>query len=173
MQPELKHNIFLTGFMGAGKSSVGRVLAALLKCSFADLDEMIVQREGRSITEIFAVDGEDYFRDCETAILNKLSHQQAVAVYSTGGGLVIREENRRQMRRLGCIVYLKASWPTLMMRLQKSVDRPLVTPERDWHKLKDLWIRRQVFYADADIVVDTDGHEPLHVVQEIVAGLKP
>jgi shikimate kinase len=102
-----------------------------------------------------------------------LSHQQAVAVYSTGGGLVIREENRRQMRRLGCIVYLKASWPTLMMRLQKSVDRPLVTPERDWHKLKDLWIRRQVFYADADIVVDTDGHEPLHVVQEIVAGLKP
>ncbi len=173
MQPELKSNIFLTGFMGAGKSSVGRVLADLLKCSFADLDEMIVQREGRSIAEIFAVDGEDYFRDCETAILNELPQQQEAAVYSTGGGLVIREENRRQMRRLGRIIYLKASWPTLMVRLQQSVDRPLVTPERDWDKLKNLWTRRQAFYADADIVVDTEGLAPLQVAQDIAAGLIP
>ena len=149
------------------------MLADLLKCSFADLDEIIVQREGRSITEMFALDGEGYFRDCETAILNELPQQQEAAVYSTGGGLVIREENRRQMRRLGYIVYLKASWPTLMVRLQNSVDRPLVTPKRDWDTLKDLWTRRQAFYADADIVVDADGLSPMQIAQNIVAGLTP
>ncbi|MBE0577412.1 MAG: shikimate kinase [Desulfuromonadales bacterium] len=170
MQPEITHNIFLTGFMGAGKSTVGKILADLLKCAYSDLDDMIVQREKRTIAEIFAAEGEDYFRDCETTVLQSLRSQPA-AVYATGGGLVVRDENRRQMQILGRVVYLKASWPTLMNRLQQSTDRPLVTPERDWHNLNQLWTKRQVFYEDADIVVETDGLTPLQVAQKIASGL--
>jgi shikimate kinase len=170
MQPEITNNIFLTGFMGAGKSTVGKILADLLKCAYSDLDDMIVQREKRTIAEIFATEGEDYFRDCETAVLRSLRSQPAV-VYATGGGLVVRGENRRQMQILGRVVYLKASWPTLMNRLQQSTDRPLVTPERDWYNLKQLWTQRQAFYEDADIVVDTDGLTPLQVAQKIASGL--
>jgi len=172
MQPKIKQHIFLTGFMGAGKSTVGKLLADLLQCAFIDLDEMIVQREGRSIAEIFSANGESYFRDCETAILMELNCQPT-AVYATGGGLVVRDENRAQMQQLGRIVYLKAGWPTLKGRLQSSVDRPLVTPTRDWVRLKDLWISRQAFYEAADLVIDTDGLTPLQVAQKIVSGLTP
>jgi shikimate kinase len=75
------------------------------------------------------------------------------------------------MQILGRVVYLKASWPTLMNRLQQSTDRPLVTPERDWYNLKQLWTQRQAFYEAADIVVDTDGLTPLQVAQKIASGL--
>lgn len=170
MQPEITYNIFLTGFMGAGKSTVGKILADLLKYAYSDLDDMIVQCEKRTIAEIFAAEGEDYFRDCETAVLHALRSQPAT-VYATGGGLVVRDENRRQMQRLGRVVYLKASWPILMNRLQQSTDRPLVSPEKDWYKLKQLWTKRQAFYEDADIVIDTDGLTPVQVAREIASGL--
>ncbi len=145
-------NIFLTGFMGAGKSTVGQLLADQLNTPFIDLDTMIVQRENRTIAEIFSADGEGYFRDCETSILKAL-HQQATAVYATGGGIVERDENRREMKAIGQVIYLKTGWTTLRNRLQKSVDRPLVDPERGWRDVEALWARRQVFYEEADIIV--------------------
>lgn len=170
MQSKMLNNIFLTGFMGAGKSTVGKLLSGLLNCAFIDFDDMIVQRESRTIGEIFAVDGEGYFRDCETAILKDLRHQPPV-VYATGGGLVIRDGNRSLMKSLGQIVYLKTSWSTLKTRLSHSEGRPLVSPERNWDNVKDLWIKRQPFYEDADIVVDTDGLTPLQVAQKILSEL--
>lgn len=170
MQSKINSNIFLTGFMGAGKSTVGKLLAGLLNCPFADLDEIIALRENRSITEIFATDGENYFRDFETAVLKELSHQP-MTVYATGGGLVVRERNRRQMQKLGRIVYLKSGWSTLMARLQQSTDRPLVTAERDWNSVKELWNSRQAFYENADIIVETDGLTPLQVAQIVATGL--
>ena len=172
MRSNTQENIFLTGFMGAGKSTVGKLLADLLGCAFNDLDEMIVQREGRTIADIFAAESECYFRDRETAILKELCSQPS-AVYATGGGLVVRDENRIQMQRLGRVVYLKASWPTLKMRLQSSTGRPLITPVKDWTKLKKLWSERQPFYEAADVVVATDGLTPLQVAQKIVSGLTP
>ena len=172
MEYEVSKNIFLTGFMGAGKSSVGRLLAKLLNRPFVDLDEMIVQRENRTIADIFSVDGEKYFRDCETSVLNELC-QQSVAIYATGGGIVVRDENRRAMKKVGRIVYLKTSWATLESRLRKSVNRPLVDPEAGWDHVKALLVERQAFYKDADIVVETDGCTPLQVARKIASGLLP
>ena len=163
-------NIFLTGFMGAGKSTVGQLLADQLNTPFIDLDAMIVQRENRTIAEIFSADGEGYFRDCETSILKAL-HQQATAVYATGGGIVERDENRREMKAIGRVIYLKTGWPTLRSRLQQSVDRPLVDPERGWHDVEALWAKRQVFYEEADIIVETDGLTPLEVTEKIASVL--
>jgi len=163
-------NVFLTGFMGAGKSTVGRLLAELLHCPFVDLDEIIVQREQRTIAAIFSEFGEDYFRDCETAVLHELDPQQT-AVFATGGGIVMREENRRIMRKLGKIIYLQSNWSTLQNRLQHSKGRPLVDKEKSWDAVKELWTKRQPFYADADLVVLTDDCSPLQAAQKIATDL--
>lgn len=170
MKCRLSQNIFLTGFMGAGKSTTGRSLARLTGCLFHDLDSMIVAREQRSIKEIFRTDGEDYFRHCETMVLSSLK-QHDVAVYATGGGIVVRPENRAMMRRIGKIVYLQAGWETLRKRLRGSVDRPLVDRAKDWHDLERLWLSRLPHYRDADLVIDTDAITPQQVAQEIVAHL--
>ncbi len=161
-------NIFLTGFMGAGKSTVGQLLADRLNIPFIDLDVMIVQRENRPIAEIFATDGEGYFRDCETLVLNAL-RQQGTVVCATGGGIVERDENRRKMKDIGRIIYLKTEWPTLKNRLQQSIDRPLINPEKSWTDVKTLWVERKVFYEDADIIVETDGLTPLEVSDKIAS----
>ena len=171
MKFTLSHNVFLTGFMGAGKTTVGRSLAELTGCPFHDLDSMIVQREKRSIAEIFAADGEEYFRNCETVVLSTLKKQDR-AVYATGGGIVMRDKNRAMMRSIGRIVYLHADWETLRGRLQGSVDRPLVDQATGWHDLEQLWLSRLPDYQDADLVVDTDASTPLQVAQKIVSRLQ-
>ncbi len=152
--------------MGAGKTTVGQLLAEILHKSFIDLDARIVEREQRAIASIFADDGEDYFRNCETSLLMGLDGEQA-AVYATGGGMVVREVNRDAMTSLGKIVYLYASWTTLKERLQSSADRPLVEQKSNWGELKTLWDKRQVFYRQADIIVKTDGLAPLEVARNI------
>ena len=156
--------------MGAGKSTVGQLTADLLNMPFVDLDEKIVQREKRSIATIFATDGEECFRDCETDLLDELKEQPA-AVYATGGGIVVREVNREAMASMGKVVYLSASWPTLEKRLKNSVDRPLVTTEKNWDELKTLWLKRQTFYSEADIIVSVDGLTPMEIAQNIHDGL--
>lgn len=152
--------------MGAGKSTVGQILAEMLNKPFIDLDARIVEREQRTIARIFAEDGEDYFRDCESSLLNALEGQPA-AVFATGGGMVVREVNRVAMARLGQTVYLYASWPNLKERLLSSVDRPLIDHGRNWTELKSLWEKRQAFYRKADIIVRTDGLVPLDVARNI------
>jgi shikimate kinase len=164
-------SVFLTGFMGAGKSTVGQLTANLLKIPFVDLDERIVQQEKREIKKIFAEEGEEYFRDCETDLLITLK-KEAVAVYATGGGIVVRDVNREAMTSMGRIVYLSASWQTLQERLMHSVDRPLVSPEKNWEALKALWVKRQEFYSDADIIVSVDGCTPMEVARKIFDELK-
>ena len=167
----LSQSVFLTGFMGAGKTTVGHALAKLTGCPFFVLDKMIVQREKRTIPEIFAADGEEYFRNCETVVLSSLQ-QQDKAIYATGGGIVMRDENRAMMRSKGSIVYLSASWETLRGRLQGSVDRPLVDQAENWHDLERLWLSRLSHYQDADLIVDTDAVNPLQVAQKIVSQLQ-
>jgi shikimate kinase len=166
MSKEYLKSVFLTGFMGAGKSTSGQLTAELLNIPFVDLDERIVQREKRSIATIFAKDGEEYFRNCETDLLGELKEEPA-AVYATGGGIVVREVNREAMASMGKIVYLSASWPTLQKRLKNSVDRPLVAPGKKWDELKTLWVKRQAFYSEADIIVNVDGLAPSEVARNI------
>jgi shikimate kinase len=90
-----------------------------------------------------------------------------MTVYATGGGLVVRDENRRLMANLGLIVYLHSSWPVLQKRLQQSIERPLVNSASGWDDLRVLWTQRQPFYEEADIIVKTDGLNPLQIAQKI------
>lgn len=157
--------------MGAGKTTTGRSLARLTGCPFHDLDSLIVSEQQRSIKEIFRTEGEDYFRNCETMVLSGLKERDA-AVYATGGGIVMRTENRAMMRLTGRIVYLQAKWETLRGRLQGSIDRPLVDQAKDWHDLERLWLNRLPHYRDADLIIDTDAMTPLQVAQKIVSQLQ-
>ena len=163
-------NIFLTGFMGAGKSTVGRMLAKEAGYGFADLDRLIVEREGMSIPEIFARYGEDYFRDCETAALESRKGSAGM-VFATGGGIVGRKENRSLMREMGVVVYLQASWPVLQERIGQGKGRPLADPEAGWEPVRLLWEGRRSWYEEADLIIDTDRLKSRGVVVEIVTKL--
>jgi shikimate kinase len=165
-----KRNIFLTGFMGAGKSTIGRRLAHRLGYSFSDLDDLIVAREGRPIPEIFAVHGEAYFRDCEAAVL---ADQRAAGqvVFATGGGIVGRVENRELMKQIGCVVYLRAAWPTLEQRLARGKGRPLADPQKGLDSVRQLWQERLLWYEEADVVIDTDRLRVNEVVGRIISML--
>lgn len=162
--------IFLTGFMGAGKSTVGRRLAQRLGYRFDDLDQLIVEREGRSIPEIFAQQGEAYFRDCETAILAEQGKRRRT-VLATGGGIVGREGNRALMKQHGRVVYLRAAWPTLEHRLSMGTGRPLADPQKGWDAIRTLWETRLPWYEEAEVVIDTDHLEVGAVVNEIISRL--
>lgn len=164
----MKKSIFLTGFMGSGKTTVGRLLADQLNCAFVDLDELLIERQERSIADIFAAEGEQFFRDCETQLLNELNPEPAT-VYATGGGLVLRAENRARMRQLGVVVYLQTDWQILKQRLQKSSQRPLVNSARTLDDLQALLVQRQAVYEDADIIVATGKLQPLAVAGKIAA----
>jgi shikimate kinase len=162
--------IFLTGFMGSGKSTVGRRLAQRLGFSFVDLDQLLVEREGRSIPEIFAAHGEAYFRDCESALLAEQAGS-AKTVYATGGGIVGRQENLALMKRAGTVIYLRLAWPTLERRLSRASGRPLADPKRGVAAIRQLWQSRLPWYEEADLVIDADRLNVNGVVDAIVKKL--
>lgn len=147
--------VVLTGFMGSGKSSVGRTLAELLGCPFIDLDAVIVADAGKSINDIFASEGEAVFRARESACLERVL-REGKAVIASGGGAVIADSNRALMRSLGIVVNLIASLPVTLDRLKGATDRPLFGGEDAANRVAALMEERQQFYADADIRIDTD-----------------
>jgi len=150
-------SIILTGPMGSGKTSVGRLLARRLGYQFQDLDALIVEQAGKSINQIFADDGEAAFRDYETALLSTLVGQHGV-VLSTGGGVVIRETNRRLLHAAGLVVNLVATVDELAGRLALSNDRPLLKGDEAVEmRIERIMTERESFYADADIRIDTTG----------------
>jgi|PlaIllAssembly_1097288.scaffolds.fasta_scaffold71059_2 shikimate kinase len=160
-------SVILTGFMGSGKSSVGRVLAERLGCPFVDLDAEIVADAGRSINEIFAQDGEQAFRRMEADCLERIL-ECSCSVIATGGGVVIAEENRRRMRDRGIVVNLAVSLPQVLKRLHRAVDRPLLSGDDAANRAKLLMDERKQFYEDADIRIDTDGKSVEDVAAEII-----
>jgi shikimate kinase len=166
-----KKAIVLVGFMGAGKSTVGRVLAKLSGVPLVDLDALIVQQQGCTIPEIFAGQGEGAFRHYETEALRTLKRAEPI-VLATGGGIVGCQENWQLMRSLGLIIYLRASWETLRARLVGSTDRPLASAGRSESDIKNLLQQRLPLYEQADLVIDTDGREVDDVVQEILMRVK-
>ena len=162
----LTRPLFLTGFMGAGKSTIGRLLAARLGCDFIDLDDEIISRTGVSIQKTFDAHGEKHFRRLETEVLMSLS-DRGPAVFATGGGLVMSLENREYMHASGLIVYLQAEWETLKLRLADSTGRPLLSGDDDWSRTHDLLKKRLLYYEDADLIVPTDGKSPEQIVTDI------
>lgn len=164
--------LILTGFMGSGKSSVGKILAELVGCRFVDLDAEIVAVNECSINEIFARDGEQSFRTQETSQLKRILSNKERCVVATGGGAVISAPNREAMRSRGVIINLKVTPEQVVERLKGCSDRPLLAGDDSGERTKALMDEREQFYADADIRIDTDGKSVEDVAAEILRRLK-
>jgi shikimate kinase len=125
----MTQNIILTGFMGTGKSTVGRLVAAKLRQEFVDMDTLIEQREGRAISRIFADEGEPYFRQLEAGLCRELAERKGLVI-ATGGGTLVAEQNLRVMERSGPVICLDCDPSVLWQRIGRSEDRPMLA-ERD------------------------------------------
>lgn len=152
-------NIVLVGFMGSGKSTVGRELHHRLGYPLVDMDQVIEQRAGKPITAIFAEDGEEKFREMETMLLEELLEPSAARrIISTGGGVVGREANRALLRQLGYVVWLHAPTATILDRTAKNRDRPLLLTEDPVARIEALLAERKPLYAEvAHLKVDIAG----------------
>lgn len=160
----MKNVIFFIGFMGAGKTTIGRQLAEKLNINFVDLDEQIEKSAGCIINQIFAQHGEDYFRDLETKELAGFKNHVPTVV-ATGGGVVGREKNWELMRSHGKVFYLHADWDTISERLVDISKRPLANNGID--ELYKLWVSRLPLYREADVVVDTNNLSVDQIVAKI------
>ena len=162
-------NVVLIGFRGAGKSSVGRVLARRLGWCFVETDDMITAAEGRSIPEIFATKGEEYFRAAEDEAVRLLGLKRG-EVIATGGGLPCREGRIEALRRLGTVVWLSGDFDTLYERARRSGDRPMLAG-RTLDDVLALYRSREPFYARADVRVDTGHFGPDQIAVQIARAL--
>lgn len=161
-------HLFLTGFMGAGKSTVGRLVAERLDRAFIDLDVLIEGREGMSVSSLFAERGEEGFRAAEHAALESLAGLPA-AVVATGGGIVLRGDNRASLRRMGAVVYLSVSPESALARLGDAADRPLLVGKGVAAAREVLGARLSLYTATADRIVDTEGKDADAVAGEVAA----
>ena len=155
-------NLYLVGMMGAGKTTVGRILASELNQRFFDTDEVIARVAGRSIADIFAAEGEEAFRELETQVLGELSAYKNLSV-ATGGGIVLRPMNWSYLHH-GIVVWLDVPVDRLCDRLREDTNRPLLRDGDLKFKLQTLLNERERFYAQADVRVCTDGDEPPEAV---------
>ncbi len=167
-----KKNIFLIGFMGAGKSSVGRLLSEKLQMEFVDMDEEIVKLDGRDIPAIFRESGEEYFREVEGRVLEELCYSDG-KVISCGGGIIVKKRNIELMRENGIVIWLWVSVDEVLRRLSMDESRPLLcvdNPEDVARRL--LEVRIPLYETACDVKIDTDGRSVSDVVDEIVGYLK-
>lgn len=153
----MKDNIALIGFMGSGKTTVGKVLAKLMEMKFVDIDRIIASREKKSISEIFEEKGQIYFRDLEREIIA----QEALnnnCVISTGGGSILDNENIKRIRETSFVVYLDCTIECLYQRLKNSTTRPILNTSEDKKKLiEELYDKRRFLYEiSADYIIKID-----------------
>lgn len=150
-------NIVLIGFMGSGKSTVGRALAEHMQYAFLDTDSYIEAREGMTIPEIFEQKGESYFRELETTVLHELLKNTHNTIVATGGGLPLAKENSNLLSQLGIVVYLKAGEDTIYNRVKDSGNRPLLQVENPRQRIRELLAKRDGIYENvSDEVLVTD-----------------
>lgn len=159
-------NIILTGFMGVGKTSVGTRLAKDLGYTFVDIDERIEADQKMTITEIFAKKGEPYFRDVEAQIIARVLAGDSQVV-STGGGAVIRDENRAVFRKAGLTVCLTARPEVVFERIRHETHRPLLQVPDPKAKIRELLDTREQYYRQADLIIDTSDRTIQDVLTEI------
>jgi shikimate kinase len=163
-----KRNLLLVGFMGTGKTVVGKAAARRLGFEYVDTDNLIEQRAGKTITRIFAEDGEPRFRDLETDAIRSLETLDR-HVAATGGGCVLRDENWDAMRRAGLVVCLAARPETIFERVRQHTHRPLLQTPDPLARIRELLDQRAPFYARADHAIDTSDLSVAEVVDRLVA----
>lgn len=164
----MKNNIILVGFMGSGKTTVGKILAGLLNYTFIDSDAEIERLEGKTISDIFAQNGEAYFRQRETEALKELCKGIGLVV-STGGGAVLKEENIELLKQNGYTVYLKVTPKTVIERLKNDTTRPLLArPDRDTI-ITELIKQREPFYISASELSVNAEDTPEMIAQNILS----
>jgi shikimate kinase len=168
----MNKNIALVGFMGSGKSVVGRALAERLSLNFADLDEVIEDREKRPITRIFEDSGEAYFRKLEKSLVKEFSSKSGLVI-ACGGGVVMDEENMAGLKRSGVIVYLKTDPKIIYARTKGKSHRPLLNVGNQEERIAGLLDKRRPFYEKADYTVDTSDKDVAGVVEDIIKIIKP
>lgn len=161
--------LVLIGFMGSGKTTVGRQLQEQLGYPLLDTDLAIEEREGRSIREIFADQGEEAFRDMESTLLSELAAQEATSrILSTGGGIIGREANRALLRQLGFVVWLKAPAETILQRTARNNARPLLQTDDPETAVKRLMAEREPLYRETShLELETAGLD----IDEVCAGI--
>ena len=173
--PERGNGIVLVGFMGAGKSSVGRRLEKSTRLPRFDTDEMVASHFGLSVPRIFEVHGEDAFRDAEGEVLHRLDSREP-SIIVTGGGIVLRTTHRELLRRLGTVAYLEADEETLFERISRRATRPLLRTEDPRAAMKELLRRRLPLYEEiADFRIDTSRlthDEVCELILQNVSGAK-
>ena len=161
-------NIYLIGLMGAGKTTIGRQLAKALAVPFYDSDKAIEESTGVDIPTIFEFEGEEGFRERERKMIQKLTQIQGI-VLATGGGVILRDENRKLLKENGFIVYLQCSVERILERTRRDTQRPLLQTDNPKERLQNLFEQRQSLYLScADFKIDTGILKSKTVVSRIL-----
>jgi shikimate kinase len=163
-------SIYLIGFMGAGKTTVGKELAVCLNRPVFDTDEKVVNSCNRIIPDIFATEGEEFFRSMESSCLKSLPVKDSII--TTGGGIILRDENRNWMKEHGIIIFLDAAPNVILQRLSKDETRPLLKGDKERQVKERLEARLPLYLDTANIVIDTNNKSIKDIVNEIVRELK-
>ncbi len=165
-------NLFLVGPMGSGKTTIGRQLARRLKKTFFDSDHEIEDHTGASISLIFDIEGEAGFRSREKTIIDELTQQKNI-VLSTGGGVILAEENRQHLKNRGIVIYLHAPLKKLFYRTSRDKNRPLLQTDDPREKLRQIVEERDPLYREtADLIVETENRTVHQVVSFIIRQIK-
>jgi shikimate kinase len=168
VRPSISPNIVLIGFMGAGKSSVGRLTATSLGREFVDTDELVERSAGTSVSEVFRREGEEAFRARESDAIDEAVGMPA-RVIAVGGGAVLSAENRTVLKQGGYLIYLRATPETLAGRLGDTAGRPLLDVQDRVGRIRDLLVARGPVYETAgDVTIDTDGTSPQQAAEQVV-----
>ncbi len=164
MQKKYK-NIILTGMMGAGKTTVGKELATIMNCNYIDLDETIEKNYGK-ISDIFKQKGEEYFRQIETLELKKLNIRETF-VLSTGGGIVLKDENIKILQTLGYVFYLEASTDTIYERIKNQKHRPLLNTPDPKRSIEEILSKRKKLYENSGEKITVNNKNVKEIAEEI------
>lgn len=164
-------NIVLVGMMGAGKTTVGELLATKLNRELKDIDRVIEQEQKKSIIEIFTNDGEEAFRQLESETIEKFSNMSDLII-STGGGALEKANNLSNLQKNGIIIYLKADIEELFKRVKNETQRPLLKEQDPLEVIKKLIKKREKFYLMANITIITDNKSPEKITEEIIKAIK-
>lgn len=166
-------HLVLIGFMGSGKTSIGRSLSYKLKRAFYDTDKMIEDREGVTISDIFAAKGERYFRELETDVLREIREDRIPRIYSLGGGTPVSLQNQPLIKTIGTVVYLRLKPEEVWERLKGDTTRPLLQCEDPLSKIKNLMkLRAPAYERCADIIIDNGSKDRDEVIGEILGELE-